>query len=66
MLRQKVGLKANLEMLYLPDEMFAQRNQTVTIRVGKRISYSCFDKSRSEREWAAELRSIVYKMGDKK
>ncbi len=66
MLRQKVGLKANLEMLYLPDEMFSQRNQTVTIRVGKRISYSCFDKSRSEREWAAELRSIVYKMGDKK
>lgn len=65
-IRQKIGLKVNLEMLYLPDEMFAQRNQTVTIRIGERIDYSYLDKSKSEREWAAELRSIVYKMGDNK
>lgn len=65
-LRQKFGLKANLEMLYLPDEMFSQRNQTVTIRFGKRIPYSHFDQRKSEREWASEIREIVYRMGDKK
>ncbi len=65
-LRQKFGLKVNIEMLYLPDEMFSQRNHTVTIRVGKRIPYQEFDRSRSEREWAHHVREIVYRMGDKK
>ncbi|TYR34805.1 glycerol acyltransferase [Sphingobacterium phlebotomi] len=65
-LRQKLGLKVNIEMLYLPDEMFSQRNHTVTIRVGKRISYQEFDRSKSEREWAHHVREIVYRMGDKK
>ncbi|TYP97756.1 acyltransferase-like protein [Sphingobacterium allocomposti] len=65
-LRQKIGIKANLEMLYLPDEMFSQRNQTVTIRVGERIPYGYFDKTKSERAWAHEVRERVYRMGDKK
>lgn len=65
-LRQKFGIKANLEMLYLPDEMFLQRNQTVTIRFGERIPYSHFDQSKTEREWASEVRGIVYRMGKKK
>ncbi|MFD2969867.1 1-acyl-sn-glycerol-3-phosphate acyltransferase [Sphingobacterium bambusae] len=65
-LRQKFGIKANLEMLYLPDEMFSQRNQTVTIRFGERIPYSHFDQSKTEREWASEVREMVYRMGEKK
>lgn len=65
-LRQKLGLKVNIEMLYLPDEMFSQRNHTVTIRVGERIPYQEFDRSKSEREWAHHVREIVYRMGDKK
>lgn len=65
-LRQKLGLKVNIEMLYLPDEMFSQRNHTVTIRVGERIPYQEFDRSKSEREWAHDVRKIVYRMRDKK
>ncbi|TDS17226.1 1-acyl-sn-glycerol-3-phosphate acyltransferase [Sphingobacterium paludis] len=65
-LRQKFGIKANLEMLYLPDEMFSQRNQQVIIRFGERIPYSHFDSSKSERDWANEVRNIVYGMADKK
>ena len=65
-IRQRLGVKVNLEMLYLPDEMFSQRNHTVTIRVGKRISFEKFDRSKSEREWAHHVREIVYRMGDKK
>ncbi|HLT88400.1 MAG TPA: 1-acyl-sn-glycerol-3-phosphate acyltransferase [Sphingobacterium sp.] len=65
-LRQKLRLKVNIEMLYLPDEMFSQRNHTVTIRVGERIPYQEFDRSKSEREWAHHVREIVYSMGDKK
>ena len=64
-LRAKLGLKANIEMLYLPDEMFSQRNQRVVISIGERISYNHFDNSKTEYEWASEVKSIVYSMGEK-
>src|SRR5690606_3765132 len=35
--RNKLGVKANIEMLYLADEFFSQRNQRVTIKIGKKI-----------------------------
>ncbi len=47
-------------MLYLVDEFFSQRNQRVTIRVGKRIPYTMFDNSRNEKQWAAEVKQLVY------
>lgn len=59
-LRNKLGIKFNLEMLYLVDEFFAQRGQRVTIRIGKRIPYTTFDASRNERQWAAEVKKQVY------
>jgi putative hemolysin len=65
-LRHKLGLKVNLEMLYLPDEMFAQRNHRVTIRIGERIPYTYFDTSKSEREWAQEMKQLVYNMAEVK
>lgn len=61
-IRKKVGIKSNIEMLYLADEMFSQRGKKVTIHVGKPISYLYFDKSKTESEWAAEVKSIVYEM----
>lgn len=65
-LRQKIGLKANLEMLYLPDEMFSQRNQTVTIVIGEKISYTHFDQSKGEKKWAEEVKRLVYGMSQEK
>lgn len=65
-LRQKIGLKVNLEMLYLPDEMFSQRNQTVTIVIGKKISYTHFDQSKGEKKWAEEVKRLVYGMSQEK
>lgn len=65
--RNKVGLKANIEMLYLPDELFSQRGKDITIKIGKRIPYSQFDNSKNERQWAAEVKETVYAMsGGKK
>lgn len=58
--RNKLGIKFNIEMLYLVDEFFSQRNQRVTIRVGKRIPYMMFDNSRNEKQWAAEVKQLVY------
>src|SRR5690606_10705117 len=58
--RNKLGIKFNIEMLYLVDEFFSQRNQRVTIRVGKRIPYTMFDNTRNEKQWAAEVKQLVY------
>ncbi len=60
--RNKLGIKFNLEMLYLADELFAQRGQRVTIRIGKRIPYTHFDTSRNERQWAADVKQLVYEL----
>jgi len=60
--RQKLGVKFNMEMLYLPDEMFSQRGQRVTIKIGKKIPYTDFDTAKNERQWAAEVKQLVYEM----
>ncbi|MGJ1203236.1 1-acyl-sn-glycerol-3-phosphate acyltransferase [Sphingobacterium lactis] len=64
--RNKIGFKANVEMLYLPDEMFSQRGKDITIRIGKKIPYTHFDVSKNERQWAEEVKKIVYAMADGK
>ncbi len=61
-LRKRIGIKTNIEMFYLPDEMFSQRGKKVIIHIGKPIPYSYFDKSKNESEWAEEVKQIVYKM----
>ncbi|EOZ93577.1 Hemolysin A [Indibacter alkaliphilus LW1] len=60
--RKQLGIKANLEMFYLADEMFAQRGKKVVIHIGKPISYEYFDKLKTETEWAEEVKRIVYQM----
>jgi len=55
-LRTFLGIKINIEMLYLADEMFKQRGNTFHIIFGKPISYKTFDNSRSTQEWANLVR----------
>lgn len=51
-LRTRLGIKINLEMLYLADEMFKQRGNTFRIYFGKPIPYTTFDDSRNHQAWA--------------
>jgi len=62
-IRQKLGIKANIEMFYLPSELFAQRNKKVVIHIGDPISYTEFDNKKSEQYWADEIKDKVYKLG---
>lgn len=61
-LRKFLGIKFNVEMMYLPDEMFKQKGNKVTIRIGKPIPWQTFNKSKSHIEWAQWVKDIVYKM----
>lgn len=60
--RKKFGIKANLEMLYLVDEMWKQRGKEICITFGKPISYESFDKGKKDIEWAADVKDIVYQL----
>lgn len=60
--RERLGIKVNLEMLYLADELFAQRGHRVTIRIGEPIAYTDLDSSKTEKEWAAAIKDKVYAM----
>jgi putative hemolysin len=60
--RKKLGIKANIEMLFLVDEMYKFKNKVIPITFGKPIPISVFDKSRSDQQWAALLRQHVYKL----
>ena len=54
-----LGLKINIGMLYLVDELFKQRGKEFVITFGEPVPYTTFDKSKSDREWAAEMQERV-------
>ena len=56
------GIKFNIAMLYLVDEMFLNRQKTFVVKIGKPIPWQTFDKSRSATEWAAYVQNIVYQL----
>ncbi len=62
-LRAFLGIKSNIEMLYLVDEMFKQRDREILITFGKPISYTIFDKKYSDLTWAQKLKTHVYNLG---
>ena len=47
-------------MMFLPDEMFKQRGQTVKIHFGKPFDSSILDGSKSHKTWAAYIKQYVY------
>lgn len=58
--RKKIHIKANLEMLCLPDETFKKKGQHFTIHIGSPIPWQRLDKSKKPTEWAAVIREQVY------
>lgn len=59
-LRKKLGIKLNIEMLFLVDEMFKQSNKDVVISFGKSIPIDFFDKRLNDKAWTKQLRKHVY------
>ena len=59
-IRNFLGVKANIEMLYLPDEMFKQKDKEIDLVFGPKIRWETFDKSKSPVEWAEWVKSKSY------
>lgn len=64
-LRKKLGIKANLEMLYLSNEMFKQSGRHIKFIVGDAIDPAIlYNSDKSETEIAQEIRGMVYDLAD--
>lgn len=61
-LRKGLGIKVNIEMAFLVDEFFKQRNKQLTITFGKPIPYQTFDRRFTDAQWAEKLRTFSYNL----
>lgn len=61
-IRNRLGLKFNLEMIYLPREIFRCRNKTFCITIGRKISWETLRIGRLAQTQADEIKEMVYKL----
>ncbi|MDR2956216.1 MAG: 1-acyl-sn-glycerol-3-phosphate acyltransferase [Prevotella sp.] len=59
-IRKRLGIKFNIELIFLPDEMFKNKNATFSITFGEPIPYSHFDSSRNASQWAEYVKGLAY------
>jgi putative hemolysin len=60
--RKFFGIKANVEMLYLANELFKQRNKTITFEVGEIIDPKQLDVAKGEHALAHDIKNKVYQL----
>jgi len=68
-LRRLFKIKFNIEMLFLPHELFKvkrAKNLMFTIYIGKPVSWQTFDSSKSSQQWTDWVKQLVYDLGRKK
>lgn len=61
-IRSFIGIKANIEMLYLADEMFKQKDKEIRMIFGQPVPWETFDKTRQPKEWADWVKSKSYEL----
>ena len=59
-IRKMLHIKLNIEMLYLVDEMYGAHGKHFRVHVLPPIPYTTFDTSRTPKQWAQYVKSIVY------
>lgn len=59
-IRKLLHIPVNIEMLYLVDEMYGARGKHFRVHVLPPIPYTTFDNSRTPKQWAQYVKSIVY------
>ena len=55
-IRKMLGVKANIEMLYLVDEMFRQSGRSFTIRIGEPVPWQQIADGQRPQAWCDEIR----------
>ena len=58
--RKKIGIKANIEMFFLMDEMYKQRGKTIIFTFGDPISWETFTNDKTVEYWTEMVKEHVY------
>ncbi|MCG8384408.1 MAG: glycerol acyltransferase, partial [Cytophagales bacterium] len=58
--RKMLGIKLNIEMFFLVDELYKQKNATIDIVVGDPVKPGVFTTDKLDREWAQWMKKKVY------
>lgn len=64
MVRGKLGIKANLEMFYLMDEMYHQLGKNIHIRFGKPIQHTVLTSQYNDGQWADKIKEHIYNLAE--
>ncbi len=59
-IRKALGIKFNIEMCLLPDEMFKNKGAEFDIYIGEPIPYTSLTEERSHKEWCEIIREKAY------
>ncbi|WP_372639569.1 1-acyl-sn-glycerol-3-phosphate acyltransferase [Ancylomarina sp.] len=62
--RKFIGLKANIEMLYLVNELFKQRGKKFKIIIGDPIPFKSLDSSLTHNQWAEKINKQCYDLAN--
>lgn len=60
--RNFLGIKSNIEMLYLADELFQQKGKEINLVFGETIPWQTFDRTRTPSEWAGWVKEKSYSL----
>jgi 1-acyl-sn-glycerol-3-phosphate acyltransferase len=66
MWRKRLGIKANIEMLFLPDEMFKAKKETIKIHFSKPFDSGLLDDSKTHKQWSDLIYQYIYSSEFKK
>lgn len=59
--RKRLGIKINIEMFFLPREMFRQKNKTIVVHFGRPVDSSILNNSLSDLQLAHKFQEQLYK-----
>ena len=58
--RKKLGIKANIEMLFLPDEMFRAEKKTIRIHYSKPFDSGILTDRKTDKQWSDLIYQYIY------
>lgn len=63
-IRKHLGIRVNIEMLFLADELFKCKQKTFDIFIGKPIPWQTFTDGKRLDQWALHIKEHVYKLNE--
>ena len=65
-LRSRLGIRANIEMFYLMDEMYHQLGKNIHLKFGRPIQPGSLSPRHSDHTWAQKIKEHIYNLAEGK